>query len=86
MTQLPEMLSATLPSPLTELLADQGGMALGLGLDVKCFLTPDGAVGGPGRDGVAPLVEEDVGAARPQLLIGHQVHTAVIIAVPLAVH
>ena len=48
--------------------------------------TPDGATCRPGGDGVPPLVEQDVGPPGAHFLLWHQVNTAVVVAVPLAVH
>lgn len=45
-------------------------------------LTSGGAAGRPGGDGVAALVEEDVGAAGAHLVLLHRLHRAVVVAVP----
>lgn len=48
--------------------------------------TSEGATGRPGGDGVASLVEKDIGPSGTHFLLWHQVYTAVIIAIPQAIH
>lgn len=48
--------------------------------------TLDRTMGRPLRNGVAPLVEKDVGSSGTHFFVRHQVHTAVVIAVPLSIH
>lgn len=48
--------------------------------------TSDRTTGRPLRNGVAPLVEKDVGSSGTHFLLRHQVHAAVVIAVPLSIH
>lgn len=45
-----------------------------------------GAVGRPGRDGCPPLVEQDVGRLRADLIFRQLLHVAVVEAVPETVH
>lgn len=49
-------------------------------------LTGDGRAGRPRRNGIPPLIEEDVGFPRAHLSLGNGLSTAVIVAVPLAIH
>lgn len=49
------------------------------------LLTSGSTAGRPGRDGVAALVEEDVGAAGAHLVLPHPLHCAVVVAVPAPV-
>lgn len=49
-------------------------------------LTSDRAVGGPGWDDISSLVEQDICPSCAQFLLWHNLHTAVVITVPVAVH
>lgn len=49
-------------------------------------LTGDGRAGRPRRNGIPPLIEEDVGFPCAHLSLGNCLSTAVIVAVPLAIH
>lgn len=49
-------------------------------------LTCDRGAGRPRRDGVSPLIEEDVGATCTHLRLWNSLGTAVIITVPLTIH
>lgn len=49
-------------------------------------LTCDWGAGRPRRDGVSPLIEEDVGATCTHLRLWNSLSTTVIITVPLTIH
>lgn len=49
-------------------------------------LTSNRGTGGPRRDGVSPLIEQDVGSTCAHLPLRNRLSTAVVIAVPLAVN
>lgn len=54
--------------------------------EISRLRTSDRAVGRPLRYDVAPLIEKDVGAPGAHFFLRHQVHAAVVVAVPLSVH
>lgn len=67
--------------------AGQNSASLSVTLAYSSWLrTSDRALGRPLRYDVTPLIEKDVGAPGAHFFLRHQVHAAVIVAVPLSVH